>query len=137
ERGVRILEGDLHLPPERTEPALGEVRHLLAVPEDAPHRGLDQAQYRAAERRLSRTALTDEAERLALAHVERHVGARAQETAAREQRSAGPVHLGHAVHAHDGLHPLAADVVLGRRAPGPPGASDRTVALGRHAGSSP
>ncbi len=73
QRGVRILEDDLHLAPDAAQLALGHARDLAAVEEHALRRSPDEAEQRPPERRLAAAGLADEPEHLALVEVERHV----------------------------------------------------------------
>ena len=70
---MRVLEDDLHLPPQRAQLALRHPRDLAPVELDASVCRLHEPEERAAERRLPAPGLADEAEDLALAEVERHV----------------------------------------------------------------
>jgi hypothetical protein len=67
ERGERILEDDLHAPPQRAQLALTQVRDVLAVEHDPSAGRLVKPQQRPADGRLAATRLADEPERLAAA----------------------------------------------------------------------
>jgi hypothetical protein len=67
QRGVRILEDDLDLAPDRPHLTPLEARDVAAVEEDRAGRRLEQLDDRAPERRLAAARLADDAERLALA----------------------------------------------------------------------
>ena len=73
ERCMGVLEDDLESLAELAEALLLEAGDLLAVEDDRAALGLDQAQKRAAERRLAGAGLADHAEDLAAADVERGV----------------------------------------------------------------
>ena len=72
EAGVRILEDQLHLAPERAELAGAVPVDRLALEDDLAGRRLQQADDRPPERRLPAAGLADEAERLARLHREAH-----------------------------------------------------------------
>ena len=65
ERGERVLEDDLHRAPVPPQRLAAEPREIVAEPDHAARGRLDQAQDRAAERRLAAAGLADHAERLA------------------------------------------------------------------------
>ena len=73
ERRVRVLEDDLHLPPDCAKLALGHARDLASLELDAPLGRLDEPEQRSAERGLAAPRLADEPEHLALAKLERDV----------------------------------------------------------------
>src|SRR5207253_10074628 len=62
---VRILEDDLHLPPNVAHLAACELRDVLPVEDDPAVCGLHELDDRPAERRLPAAGLADEPERLA------------------------------------------------------------------------
>ncbi len=74
ERRVRVLEDDLHPPPERLEGAALDLRDVGPVERDRARRGLDQPQEQPPDRRLARSRLAHEPERLAAADVEADPG---------------------------------------------------------------
>ena len=65
ERGVGILEHDLHAVSKRAERAARGVRDVVVVDADRAGGGLEQAHEQAGDRRLPAARLADEAERLA------------------------------------------------------------------------
>ena len=65
EAGERVLEDDLHRAPAAAQRLAVERGEVLAEPQHAARGRLDQAQDRAAERRLAAAALADHAQRLA------------------------------------------------------------------------
>src|SRR5439155_24754244 len=81
ERRVRVLEDDLHPAPELAQLALGHVRDLLSLEDDASLARLHEPEQRSAERRLSTPRLTHEPEHLAATELERDVvdGLRSEE----------------------------------------------------------
>ena len=72
ERGERVLEDDLHLPPVGAQLRLAEMRDVGAVDRDAAGGRLDQPQDRAADRGLAAAGFADQRERLAGADFQRH-----------------------------------------------------------------
>ena len=70
ERGIGVLEDDLHLAPKLSDLAARELRQLLTEEANGAARRLDQLQDAVAGRRLSRARLADEPERLALGNLE-------------------------------------------------------------------
>src|SRR5690606_7184244 len=64
ETGQRVLEDDLHVLAQVAQRPRMERRELLPQPDDAPTRGLDEAQDRAPEGGLAATGLADDAEGL-------------------------------------------------------------------------
>src|SRR5262249_31330479 len=73
QRGVRILEDDLHLAPQRPERRAPQPTDVVALEDDLPRSGLEQPDDGAAERRFPAARLADQAERLALLHREADV----------------------------------------------------------------
>ncbi len=65
ERGIGILEDDLHLPPLAPEIGSGERQDALARQPHVARRRLDQAQREAAERGLAAARFADKCQRLA------------------------------------------------------------------------
>src|SRR5262249_35225300 len=65
ERGKRILEDDLHLPPVGTQIGLAEPGDVVPVERDPAAGRLDEPQDRAADGRFSTAGFADEAESLA------------------------------------------------------------------------
>ena len=76
ERGVRVLEDDLHPPPVRLEFAALDRRDVGSVELDRAGRGLDQPQQQPPDRGLARARLANEPERLAATDLEAHAGHR-------------------------------------------------------------
>ena len=70
QRAERVLEDDLHVLAQRAHLAVGQPVDALADVGDRPLRG-DEPQDGEAERRLARAGFADDAERLALAQLER------------------------------------------------------------------
>src|SRR3954447_2911461 len=68
--GVRVLKDDLHPPPVLAQVAFAQLRHVASLEDDAAARRLDEAEQRAAQRRLAAARLAHEAEHLSLAQVE-------------------------------------------------------------------
>jgi hypothetical protein len=62
ERGRRVLEYDLHAPPERPHLRLGQLRDVPPVEDDAADIDVDEPHERAAERCLARARLADDAD---------------------------------------------------------------------------
>src|SRR5206468_8288749 len=71
ERGERILEHKLHVPPHRAQIVAAELADILTVENDLAVGRLDQAQHAASGRRLAAAGFADEAERLAAVDRER------------------------------------------------------------------
>src|SRR5439155_23045983 len=74
----RILEHDLHAPPQRLEVALAEAGDVLAVEDDAARGRPVQPEQRPADSGLAAARLADEPERLAAANLEAEVVHRAR-----------------------------------------------------------
>src|SRR5947209_12194555 len=72
ERGERILEHELHVPPHRAQIVATELANVLTVEADLAVGRLDQAQHAAARGRLAAAGFADEAEGLAAIDRERH-----------------------------------------------------------------
>src|SRR5216684_2896126 len=66
ERGKRVLENDLHLPPMGAKLRLVQMRDVVAVQPDAAGGRIDQPQDGASDGRLAASRLADETKRLAL-----------------------------------------------------------------------
>jgi hypothetical protein len=62
ERGDRILEYDLHAPPQRPHLRLRQVRDVLSVEDDTAAVDVDESHEGAAERCLARARLADDAD---------------------------------------------------------------------------
>src|SRR5579862_6061380 len=73
ERGVGILEDDLHPTPKLTPVVLAQPRDLTALELDASLGGRDETEKGAAQRRLAAARLAHEPEHLAFAQLERDV----------------------------------------------------------------
>ena len=73
QRGVGILEDDLHLAAQGLEFGGAQVEDILPVEEDRACRGRDQAQDGAGDGGLAAAGLAHQAEGLPLAHGEAHV----------------------------------------------------------------
>ena len=71
--GVRILEHELHVTAELAQALAGRRGDVVAAKADRAGERVDATQDRPAGRGLARSALADEAERLALGDGERHV----------------------------------------------------------------
>ena len=78
ERAIRVLEDDLHGAPFRPHGLHVERGNISPIEQDGAVGGLDQADQRAAERRLAATGLADETERFAGHDIEVHAVHRAQ-----------------------------------------------------------
>src|SRR5439155_105861 len=76
ERAVGVLEHDLHAPAQRPHLARTHAREIDAGQPDLAARRVDQPDDTARHRRLARARFADDAERLALAHLEGHVARR-------------------------------------------------------------
>ena len=83
ERRVRVLEDHLHVAAHRAQLALRQPRDVGAVERDRAGARLEQAQDRAAERRLAAARFADEAERLAAPDLEIDLRYRAHRVAGR------------------------------------------------------
>ena len=70
QRGVGILEDDLHVAAQVAQRAAGQATHVAAGEADRALGGLDQAQYQAAGRRLAAARFPHQRQRLARRHVE-------------------------------------------------------------------
>jgi hypothetical protein len=70
QRGVRVLEDDLDVPPHRAHLSALERRDVLAVEDDTARRRLDELDDRATKRRLTAAGLPDDSECLALTYGE-------------------------------------------------------------------
>ena len=70
ERGVGILEDDLHVAPQMAQVAATERAHVPAGEADRPRRRFDEPQHHAAGRRLAAARFAHERQRLARRHVE-------------------------------------------------------------------
>src|SRR5581483_3028194 len=70
QRRVRVLEDDLHAPPQPAELALGQADDLAPLEAHAAGGGGNEAEERTAERRLAASRLADQPEHLPLAQVE-------------------------------------------------------------------
>jgi hypothetical protein len=70
ERGVRVLEDDLHLFAQRTQRGPAQAGDVAPIERDAAGRRVGQAQDHAAGGRLARARLADETQRFAAADVE-------------------------------------------------------------------
>src|SRR5439155_3111968 len=68
-----VLEDDLHLAPHRPQITATERRHVLAEHPDLAVRRLQELHDAVPGRRLARSGLADQAERLALSDLERDV----------------------------------------------------------------
>ena len=76
ERGVRVLEHQLHPPAELAEGAMAEAGDVAAVELDAPGRRVLEAHEQPRQRRLAAAGLADDAQRLAATQPQRHAGDR-------------------------------------------------------------
>src|SRR4051812_14119223 len=74
ERRVRVLEDDLQFAAQRPQLLPGHPDQLGSVVLDGARARLDQLEHTSAERRLARSALADQADRLTPADRQRHVG---------------------------------------------------------------
>ncbi len=82
ERGVRVLEDDVHPAPVRSQAAARQVRDVGAVEPDRPVRRLVEPVDAVADRRLPAARLADEAEHLPWSDRERHAVDRVDDAAA-------------------------------------------------------
>ena len=73
QRGVGILEDELHAPAQAAQLLALRGGDVLAVEDDPARRRIDAPEHGAPDRGLARAGLADEAERLAVVHGERHV----------------------------------------------------------------
>ena len=73
ERGIRILEDDLHLAPRLAHTGAREREDVLAAKLHLARRRLDEPQHAAARRRLAAARFADQPERFALFDREAHV----------------------------------------------------------------
>src|SRR5437764_3370469 len=67
---VRVLEDHLHVPSHRLQPRTLDVCDVLTVEADLPCGGLEQSHDQPGRRGLPAAGLSDDAQRLAVAHVE-------------------------------------------------------------------
>ena len=70
ERGVRILEDELHPAPKLSELGVRQAHQLLAVEANGPRSRLDQPEDAAPQRALAAAALADEAESFSAGYFE-------------------------------------------------------------------
>ena len=93
QRRVRVLEDHLQVPALRAQLTLGQADELLAAQLHAAAGRAHEPEQRAAERRLARARLADQAEHLALVEVERDAvdGLHRAAAAAGEARAEAPV----------------------------------------------
>src|SRR5690242_7652772 len=80
ERGIRVLEDDLHLATQRAD--RDAIAHRCPVEHQLARIRDEQMQQQPRQRRLAATGLTDDAEGLALAHRERDAVDRLHRSAA-------------------------------------------------------
>ena len=79
ERGIGVLEDDLHVPAQAAQRVLAEVGDLLALEADRARGRLHQAQHQPAGRRLAAARFADQRQRLAAGDLEAHVLDRAHQ----------------------------------------------------------
>ena len=72
ERGIRVLEDDLHLAAHRAHVGLAEIGHVAAVEADRALGRVDQPEHGAPDGGLAAAGLADQPERLAGADMEAH-----------------------------------------------------------------
>ena len=89
---VRILEDDLHAPPQRAQRALAPPRDVLAVEAHAPGIGLDQAQQAAREPSTCRSPIRRRGRAASLAARENETSSSAR-TVTRRREQASRAHL--------------------------------------------
>ena len=73
ERGVGILEDDLHVPAQPAQRILAEVGDFLALEAHGARRRVHQAQHQTSGGRLAAARLADQRQRLAAGDLEAHV----------------------------------------------------------------
>ena len=81
ERGIGILEHDLHSTAQRAQAARVGCKHVFALEQHGAGIGLDQPQYCAAGGGFSAPGLADEANGFACRHRERHIAHRMHDSA--------------------------------------------------------